>query len=137
MKKIKLIIIVLLTVSLFTTCQKDKTPAETNLNVLITQNPNGGEQVNSVSVQFSGKITGTEKSVPVIVEWWWEDGNHSNSKIKSSAEYTFDSATTTTKSTVWSADSGYILLNYFWVKITWTDDDGQHSIESSKAYCTR
>lgn len=136
MKKITLLILAIITVSLFSTCQKDKTPAETNLNVLITQNPSGGSQVNSVSVQFSGKITGTVKSVPVIVESWWEDGYHSKSKIKSSTEYTFDSASTTTKSTVWSAATGYILLNYYWVKITWTDDDGQHFIESSKAYCT-
>ena len=136
MKKITLLILAITTVLLFSTCQKDKTPAETNLTVTITQNPSGGSQIHSVSVHFTGKVTGYVKSVPVIVEWWWEDGNHSNSKMKSSTEFVFNSSSTTTKSTMWSANVGYVFLNYYWVKISWTDDDGQHNIESTKAYCT-
>ena len=137
MKKIIILILAVASVSLLTTCQKDKTPAETNLSVSITQQPSGGAQVNTVSVRFSGIISGNVQPVAVTVEWWWEDGYHSNAKLKSSDEHTFNSSSTTTKSTAWSADSGYILLNYYWVKITWTDDSGSHLIESSKAYCTR
>ena len=137
MKKFRLLIIALVTVSLFNTCQKDKTPAETNLTVLITRHPTGGIQVNSVSVYFTGEVLGNITPVSATVEWWWEDGYHSNSKLKSSTEYTFNSSSTTSKTTVWSADSGYILLNYYWVKIRWTDDNGDHLLESSKAYCKR
>ena len=137
MKKIKLFVLAIIIIPLFSTCHKDQVPAKTQLSVSITQNPSGGAQVNSVSAKFQGSINGTVKPVSVTAEWWWEDGYHSNSKIKSSTEYTFDSGSITSKSTVLSAPTGYILLNYYWVKITWTDDDGQHSIESSKAYCTR
>ena len=140
MKKIIIIILAVVTFSLFTTCQKDKTPAETNLSVSFTQQPSGGAQVNTVSVRFAGTISGNVQPVAVTVEWWWEDGYHSNAKLKSSAEYTFNSSSTTTKSNfptyLWKCFN-YILLNYYWVKISWTDDSGSHLIESSKAYCTQ
>ena len=32
--------------------------------------------------------------------------------------------------------AGYILLNYYWVKFKWTDDNDSHELESGKTYCT-
>ena len=135
MKKIRLFILALLTIALFSACGEDE-PKPTRLEVSITEHPLGGAQVSSVSARFNGTVTGKQKSIQVTVEWWWESGDHTENRVISSTQYVFDSDNTTSKSTVHSAGSGFILLNYYWIKITWTDDDGQHVLESNKAYCT-
>ena len=118
-------------------CPKDDPePLPTTLNLTITEHPDGGKQVNQVSAKFEGAITGTITPVSVTVEWWWEDVNHNNSKMVESEEIIFNSGNVTIKSTIYKAQVGYILMNYYWVKFTWTDDNGQHETETSKAYCT-
>ena len=107
-----------------------------SLNLTITEHPDGGKQVNQVSAKFEGAITGTITPVSVTVEWWWEDGNHENSKMVESEEIIFNSGNVTIKSTIYKAPASYFLLNYYWAKFTWTDDNGQHEIKTSKAYCT-
>jgi len=133
-KKNYILLLTLMITILLSSCKKDD-PSLTKLNINITKQPTGGSQVNSVPINFQGIITGTVKPIVVTVEWWWENGFHSDQKLKSSTQTTFSSGHSTLKSSVWSAPSGYYLLNYFWAKISWTDDDGPHLIESSKAYC--
>jgi len=133
MKKLLLLIIFAALVG----CTKEPAPLpeKNTLNVTVTQSPQSGTNVSSLSVSFTGTVQGTIKPVRVMVEWWFENGLHLNQTVKNSTEYTFDGALQTTKTTVYTAPAGYVFLNYYWVKISWTDDLGQHLVESSKAYC--
>ena len=106
------------------------------LNLSIITQPEGGAQVSSVSCSFEGAVSAPDQTAQVTVEWWWENGNHEDATLKNSEQVTFSSENTVSKLTVYSADPGYILLNYYWVKFKWADDSGAHEIESDKAYCT-
>lgn len=86
--------------------------------------------------KFDGTVV--HLSVETRVEWWWEDSNHENAILKDWAPYGFSSPNDNaviSKTTVYTAKTGYILMNYYWVKISWDDDNGHHLVESSKAYC--
>jgi len=134
MKKQYYILLILSFVFVFSSCKKEIIP--TTLNLSVTTQPEGGNEVNSVSCEFEGTVSVPDQSIPVTVEWWWENGDHENATMKDSEQVTFNSENSVSKSTVYSAASGYILLNYYWVKLKWTDDEGSHEIESGKAYCT-
>ena len=100
----------------------------------------------SVATQFEGKLffkagtgifqpAGEPRDINVYVDWWWEYSVGSNDYILESDPFTFSSESYTTKSTIYSASGGWTLGKYYWVEIHWTDDDGQHSVQSSKAFC--
>lgn len=119
--------------------------AKTSLIILIISHPQGGYEISILSCTFQGKlethgggIFGSKEPRPItaFVEWWWEDGYHQNAQVIKSETYTFTSKEPVMYTTTYSAPPGYVLLNYFWVKIKWTDEDGTpHTIESAKAYC--
>jgi hypothetical protein len=136
MKKLLYFLAVSGFIFLITSCDKDDETTPTVLSLNVKTQPEGGRSVNSVSCEFTGSLNVSDKSVQVTVEWWWESLDHENSKLMNSEQVTFSSVNSTSKSTVHSAASGYILLNYYWVKFKWTDDNGSHEIESGKAYCT-
>ena len=126
-------------------CSKDP---KTKLIISFTQHPSGGDGVSSVSTQFRGKLDftkgkkfiffseGDPKPITATVEWWWENYYHQNQEMIKTETQIFNSESYSTRSTIFNAGSGYVLLNYFWVKIHWTDDEGSYSIESDKAYCS-
>lgn len=123
----------------FGACKKEEDPPQpvpTTLNLSITDHPVGGNKISEVSAKFEGTIGGEVTTISVTVEWWWEDGNHANAKMMDSEELIFNSSNVTKKSTIYKAAVGYVFMNYYWVKLSWTDDSGQHNKESSKAYCT-
>ena len=134
MKKIMLMILPVMMLFLFQGCKKDEVSSSTLL-ITFTSHPQGGTQVATVSSGFDGIVVGNAKAIEVTAEWWWEDANHQNSMIKKTEQITFSSNNNTSKSTAYSASSGYILLNYYWVKLKWTDDSGVHTLESGKAFC--
>lgn len=115
---------------------------KTSLNVVITSSPQGGRNISRLSCSFEGCLTasgglfGGVHPITATVEWWWENYFHSNAKVMKSETCEFRTTGPESKSTVYSAGSGYVLLNYYWVKIKWTDEDGSsHTVESNKAYC--
>ena len=123
-----------------------KTEPETTLTISFTQNPSGGNNTTSVSAQYKGNLNfiegtgllqpaGEPEPITATVKWWWENFSGGGDQIVKSEMVTFDSETSTTKSATYEANPGYILMNYYWVEIHWTDDDGSHSIQSSKAFC--
>jgi len=132
MKNHSIYILLLLTVSLLSTCKKEDPPTRLGINIMVQ--PQGGRYSTSVSVIFGGTITGTIKPVIVTVEWWWENGYHSEQQMVYTQDYIFDSGNPTSKNSICYAASGYYLLNYYWVKISWTDFDGPHTVESDKAF---
>lgn len=117
---------------LFLGCPKK----ESILSVSITQHPQGGANVSTVSCTFQGELTQGQDPISVTVEWWWEDANHANGAIQKTETFTFSSESPTSYTTSYSAGAGYILLNYWWVKIRWTNGDGSTGlVESGKAFC--
>jgi hypothetical protein len=118
--------------------------AETVLNLSVTSNPDGGNEVGLVSCTFQGYLEAIgggmlgskeTETISVTAEWWWENADHENAELKDSETFTFSTETPTSFTTTYSAGTGYILLNYYWVKLTWTDADGSHTLESGKAFC--
>lgn len=126
-------------------CNPFKKP-DTALVVSITSNPQGGSQRSSVSCTFTGTLetsggglfaSKTPAPITATVEWFWENYYHENETQQKSESYTFTTDEAESQTTTYSASTGYILLNYWWVKISWTDGDGTpHTVESTKAYCS-
>jgi PKD repeat protein len=108
---------------------------ETQLDITITQQPVGGSQIELLSASFDGTIAGYLRPVYATAEWFFQPAAGGNPTLMSSTEYMFDSAHTTSKSTVYSAPPGYVLANNYYLKLVWTDDAGQHTLLSDKAYC--
>lgn len=132
------LVVLLGTICLFGGCISKKT----FLTISITSDPQGGWSTSSLSCSFRGYLEargglfGGVHPITATVEWWWENYYHQNSQKMKSKTYTFSTKGTTTRTTTYSAASGYVLLNYWWVKIKWTDEDGNsYTIQSNKAYC--
>ena len=111
---------------------------DTFLDITITEHPEGGANVPSLSCEFEGDLTGGDESITATVEWWWEDSNHENDQVIDSETYTFSSQSTVSHTTTITAASlgGDILLNYWWVRISWENEDGSdEEVESNQVYC--
>jgi len=109
---------------------------DTTLDLTITEDPQGGAQVSSVTVEFEAGLVDGDTPITVTVEWWWENAVHEEDEMMDSENITVSSQTVQTFTSTYSASSGFILLNYWWVKIKWTDEAGDsHEVESDQAYC--
>ena len=131
MKRCLVIFLVLL---VFCSCSKDPDPTE--VHVVITQHPSGGKQQESVSVTFDAQLKGEVKPIELTIEWWWESGDQTTQQLVDTERITINTSGTTSRSAVYRTAPGYILLNYYWAKIRWSDDTGQKEVESGKAYFT-
>jgi hypothetical protein len=109
---------------------------DTLLDLTITEDPAGGSQVTSVTVEFEAALVDGDTPITITLEWWWENAVHENDTKMDTETFTASSQTTTTFTSTYTADAGYILMNYYWVKIKWTDEAGEsHEVESDQAYC--
>ena len=125
MKKLFLLILVLFVLGCGSTAQK------TLGDIKIQTNPAGGINRTFVDCWFTSKSTGNP--INLTVEWWWQNGfGFGDRVIKSETKI---AAASNLQIVKYEAPAGYILLNYFWVEIKWTDDEGFHALKSSKAYC--
>ncbi|HOY31523.1 MAG TPA: hypothetical protein PKW80_06560 [Bacteroidales bacterium] len=129
----KKVIIIISAIIFLAGCKKEE-----ELSLSIKQSPVGGSQVDALSASFEGKILSRkpQKTFTVTVEWWWENSYHGDQTMQKSEQFAFNSNSYQTKSTVYQAPAGYILMNYYWIKLIWTDDNGSHILESGKGYCT-
>lgn len=126
---------IFLFLTLLAGCKKDPDP--TSLEIVITEHPLGGSMQESLSISFDAIMKGdVVKPIEVTVEWWWENAYHSNQKLQRTARMAINMGGVTSRSDVFSAGEGYYFLNYYWVKIKWTDELGAHEIESHKAFCS-
>lgn len=121
---------------MFAGCGGEEEPEETILEVTITAHPQGGVNVQSVSCTFEGEIISGDDPVQVTIEWWWEDALGFNDQVVETNYHNFDDPQPVSHTTTFTAPVGFVLLNYYWVELSWTDDDGNHTLESSKAFCT-
>lgn len=125
-------------------CSKE--PKSTLTEVFITD-PLGWDYSNYVEAKVHARIdfeegqnwigipTGDAEPITISIEWWWEDGNGSNDSRVSTDHTTITSTYFLDHHTTRHyADPGYVLCNYYWIKISWTDDEGSHNMTSRKAY---
>jgi hypothetical protein len=133
MKKTLLFLLSFLIFALFSSCKKEDS-APTELNIQVTHEPAAGALVNSIYADFNGEITGPIKPINVTAQWWWEEFPGRNTQLLGSQTYTFNSGVNTSHSFEFSAPNGYVLWHYFWLRLSWTDDKGLHTINTSKVY---
>lgn len=108
---------------------------ETILEIIITEHPLGGMNVESLDCTFEGEIISGDDPVQVTIEWWWEDENGVYGGIVETDYCEFDEQYPVTYTTNHRASLGYVFVGYFWVSLSWTDDEGMSRIESAKGFC--
>lgn len=119
-------------------CEKQDQPQpETLLRVAITQQPIGGLNITTVSTTYVGTITGTVEPIDVKIEWFVENQTHENVFAINTQTIRFTEGTSMAETTACPVLDPYKSSVYYWVKFTWTDDEGPHSIESNKAFCEK
>jgi hypothetical protein len=107
----------------------------TELKIIIVEQPKGGQNVTSLTTNFIGSLSGKLLYTDVFVELMWENYAHSSSQLVGTMNFTITPSNLAISAT-YEAPSGYYLTGYFWFRISWTDDYGHHYIESQKALCT-
>ena len=108
---------------------------EASLAVLITQQPVGGSNVNTVSCTFEGTISCPEKaSTAIAVSTHWESPHGTYNEEVHTWEWLGIPQTKTITSSK-SAPSGMHLDKPFWLVISWRDAGGTHRVVSDTAYC--
>jgi len=142
MKKIKFSVLALfMAVIIFSAaCSPSYLPCF--VDVKIVQEPSGGFNINSLTCKYSAA-------------WRFEENENSRTKdekrdITVTAVWVNDKSSEYGKKTITLGDSaqgGTFVMNYvpstagqyfdktFWVKITWDDSAGEHTVTSSKAIC--
>lgn len=130
-------IVIILLIALITIvgCGDDAVEV-TTLDLTIISHPEGGVNIQSVSCVVEGELIGGDDPVTVTIDWWWEDAAGLNDELYSTETYTFSENQPMEHTTTYDAPAGFFLLCYWWAEFTWSDDDGSHSIESNKAFCT-
>lgn len=119
---------------------------KTTLDARFLSEPQGGEYVQEVSAElelnrrFKDKSSFLQSSaspedITVRIMWVFEPRTDAGPEVMESERVTVGNDRAT-YSTSYSAGSGNVLLNYWSVRIEWTDDEGTHTIESDKALCT-
>lgn len=146
--KTQLIIIILL---LFAGCETEI--PERTLKLNISQHPMGGHNQSSVFCSIQGKLVvndcdgifvdcGQPEPITVWADLHWQTYDEWNGEwddyVLEWDYYEFDSESyqSFTLSHTVSPTVQY-LWDYYYVIFSWTDDDGEHEIESNKAYFTR
>ena len=118
---------------------------QTILNVSISNHPDSGFAVEQLSANIKTKrdfidkssvfqTVGEPRAISLTIEWWWQSGDFEQRKLVASERVSVNEEFASFRTT-YSAPENHVLLNYYWVKIKWEDDNGNEVIESRKAYC--
>jgi len=111
---------------------------DTSLAIKITEQPVGGENISELSCTVRGILIGGETPITATIDWCWEDFTGDSMRVEKKETYTFSSSdeyeyVTTTH----YAGEGYVFYQFWWVRVSWTDEDGAaDTCESAKARCT-
>lgn len=127
------ILLVLFIALVFTiTCSKKYTW----LNLQIGQQPEGGSNVTELSSVIIARLEDGDTPIQSDIEWWWKDENGENEQLYWYQLWTFRNESWEEIPVSVSAPAGYILVGYFWFRITWTDEDGtENEVLSEEAHC--
>ncbi|HEC78628.1 MAG TPA: hypothetical protein ENI34_05740 [candidate division WOR-3 bacterium] len=110
---------------------------KTQLEITITEHPVGGENISELSCTFEGRLINGTTPITATIEWWWTYGSTAQKECQHREEHTFDSQKSEEVTTTLSAPPGYVFNDYFWVEISWQDEDGtEQKVESHQVRCT-
>jgi hypothetical protein len=105
-------------------CSKKEGTAE----VTIISQPKGGNWVQSVNCTVRATISDLLNPVDVTAEWMTSNGSHAKETWR------IDTVSSQ-RTTSFSAPSGKYLDKPFWLRVSWSDANGRHEIQSEKADC--
>ena len=119
----------------------------TTLNVEFIEHPSGGEFIQELQSSFSvtrnfedrSTIFETEpppNDIDIRFEWWFGSPGSSGSPVPvlQPWDLVIDTDRDGWRWTV-RADPDSYLVNEWWVRATWRDDDGRHEVDSRRALC--
>jgi hypothetical protein len=104
------------------------------MTVEITEQPVGGAYVSYLACGFRVNLEDinteniVEPSVILTARWLTDKGIHETSR------YDFPTGTSNRKTEIISPEGMYFDKT-FWVRLTWKDSEGEHTLESNKASC--
>lgn len=118
--------------------------SKTTLDINFTKHPSDGTNVNSINSIFEAERNFDDlstifhsppepKDIEITVEWWWQSGDKSETMMIDTDTY-FITSDFDQISTLLRAGDGYVFVNYYWLSVSWEDDDGFHSIDSRKGF---
>jgi len=117
-------------------------PEETLVTVQISQQPQGGLDQTLVRASFVAQLHYEEgtinvgdaepDSVQISCEWWWQDGNELNDTFVKLDTFMVSEVDIHEFSSIVVAAPGHVLIDHFWMEISWEDDDGEHLVSTDK-----
>lgn len=119
----------------------------TTLNAQIVKQPQGGDFVSTADAEFSVdrsfedqsgllESSASPEEVEVRVQWVFQPRDLSGEEVVSDGRLTISSNDRQTFRASHSAGPGFVLTNYYFLRLTWQDDDGNKRVESQKAFFT-
>ncbi|XWN37865.1 MAG: hypothetical protein ROO71_02835 [Balneola sp.] len=77
------------------------------------------------------------KDITVRAEWWWRSGNKTSTEMVGFNTYEISGGSgLTTIRESYEAPEGFILANYYYLILKWTDDEGYHELKSREVFCS-
>ena len=111
---------------------------DTSLAVKITEQPIGGKNISELTCTVRGILIGGETPITASIDWCWEALTLDSMRVVKIEPYTFTSSDEYEYVTTnHYAGDGNVFLRYWWVRVSWTDEDGTaDTCESDKVKCT-
>ena len=143
MEKRFLVLMILVSMS-FISCEM--TPAETTVEIYISEQPFDGYNQQEVSATFVADLyfipatylfkddESTPDEIAITCEWYWDNYFHFDETHLKTEKYYISEDASESFTTSFNAGEGMVLNNHFWVVISWTDNDGDSQTISEKAY---
>ena len=118
---------------------------KTTLTANILEHPRGGYNVNTLTSQIGLKRifkkprgfptpSGSPDVIRVEVRWWWDNYYRTNRELVKTDVYSVSSDSEILSARLFAGD-GYIFLNNYWLEISWSDSNGEHTLNSNVAFC--
>lgn len=133
MKRQTLKFIILLISALLITSCKPEAP-QTILHVSIVDQTITRTLPAVIRTMFVGTVKGPLKPVELNIEWIYQDSIHENTTLIAGSKTTFTEMTPI-KSIVFISLDG-LPSGYYWLRLTWIDDNGVNILLSNKIYYT-
>ncbi|NQT62349.1 MAG: hypothetical protein HQ556_05260 [Candidatus Marinimicrobia bacterium] len=128
------------------TCMTE--PGTTSLDVYFSRQPTGGNNEQMATALVVADLEYYEATgignfddpgtdgVELTVEWWWESALPFDETLMSTEKIWITEEGETALTLSYDAGEGFVVTNYWWVKISWEDDDGEWSVESEQGFYT-
>lgn len=137
MRNMLVLAFILSMVAFITSCRntvsnEDEEPT-TVVEVNITEQPEGGTNIDKVTTQFKIFVSDEmSQHITATKQWQWDINGHKDSLEK---PLIIDSKYLLGRSTFKDTQGKSFLEGSYWFKITWEDSEGTHTIVSDTVTC--